>query len=195
MELYQILCLIGIPTLSTLIVTALFNHFMNGSKKAKENRSKERKEDLKELFDEFIVPMNEKTDSISEKVSTMYDDLKKVSAGTLASLRNDLLECFYNCRQKGFRNNDDTQNFNRMFNAYISLGGNDIIEHDIEPAFHNLKLVTPEEELEIQHKTITEKEKYKSDIESVIERSLHCPYYEQQKKTTTRKKSTKKESK
>ena len=40
---------------------------------------------MKELFDEFILPMDKKVDNI-------HSDLQKVSVGTLASLRNDLLE-------------------------------------------------------------------------------------------------------
>lgn len=189
MELYQILCLIGIPTLSTLIVTAIFNFVMNGSKQAKEKRSQERKSDLKELFDEFIVPMDDKTNELTKKVGEMHDDLKKVSVGTLASLRNDLLECYYNCKKKGYRNNDDTQNFNRMFNAYIDLGGNDIIEHDVAPSFHELQLVTQEEEIQIQHNILTKKEALEHTIEEVIETSLHCPSFGTgQKKKTTRKK-------
>lgn len=194
MELYQILCLIGIPTLSTLIVTALFNHFMNGSKKAKEKRSQERKADLKELFDEFIVPMDNKTNDMNKKIDDMHVDLKKVSVGTLASLRNDLLECYYSCKKKGYRNNDDTKNFNRMFNAYIDLGGNDIIEHDVAPSFHELQLVTQEEEIQIQHNILTKQETFEHTIEEVIDRSLHCPYYGkligQEKPKTTRKKKT-----
>lgn len=197
MELYQILCLIGIPTLSTLIVTAIFNFVTNGSKKAKDKRSQERKADLKELFDEFIVPMDDKTNALTEKIDEMHDDLKKVSVGTLASLRNDLLECYYNCKKKGYRNNDDTKNFNRMFNAYINLGGNDIIEHDVAPSFHELQLVTQEEEIQIQHNILTKQETFEHTIEEVIERSLHCPYFgtEPKKKTTRKKTGPKKETK
>ena len=94
MNWYQILCLVGIPTLSTLIMTAIFNHITNSSKKAKEQRSAERKSDLKELFDEFILPMNGKTNEMDKKIDEMHSDLRKVSVGTLASLRNDLLECY-----------------------------------------------------------------------------------------------------
>ena len=191
MDWYQILCLIGIPTLSTLIVTAVFNHIMNGSKKAKDKRSQERKADLKELFDEFIVPMDNKTNEMDKKIDNMHDDLRKVSVGTLASLRNDLLECYYNCKKKGYRNTDDTKNFNRMFNAYVDLGGNDIIEHDVAPSFHDLKLVTQEEEIQIQHNILTKQETFEHTIEEVIDRSLHCPYYNrpiQPKKKTSKKK-------
>ena len=187
MELYQILCLIGIPTLSTLIVTAIFNWVLNGSKRAKEQRSAERKADLKELFDEFIVPMDNKTNEMNTKIDNMHSDLKKVSIGTLASLRNDLLECYYSCKKKGYRNTDDTKNFNRMFNAYIDLGGNDIIEHDVAPAFHELHLVTQEEEIQIQHSILSKQESFEHTIEEVIERSLQCPYFgsDKVKKTTT----------
>lgn len=170
MELYQLLCLIGIPTLSTLIITFVFNYVTTSGKKAKENRSKERKEDLKELFDEFILPMDKKVDNI-------HSDLQKVSVGTLASLRNDLLECYYSCKRKGYRNNDDTKNFNRMFNAYIDLGGNDIIEHDVAPSFHNLRLVTYDEEIRIQHEKLTKQETFENNIEEVISTINTCPHF------------------
>lgn len=198
MDWYQILCLVGIPTLSTLIMTAIFNHITNSSKKAKEQRSAERKSDLKELFDEFILPMNGKTNEMDKKIDEMHSDLRKVSVGTLASLRNDLLECYYNCKKKGYRNTDDTKNFNRMFNAYIDLGGNDIIEHDVAPSFHNLRLVTQEEEIQIQHNILTKQETFEHTIEEVVDRSLHCPYYNkpiQSKRATPKKKKKESEEK
>ena len=180
MELYQLLCLIGIPTLSTLIITFVFNYLTNSGKKAKENRSRERKEDLKVLFDEFITPMDKKVDNISL-------DLKKVSVGTLASLRNDLLECYYSCKRKGYRNSDDTKNFGRMFNAYIDLGGNDIIEHDVAPSFHNLRLVTYDEEIRIQHEKLTKQEIFEHSLEEVIEKAARCSYYNKAKIKASKK--------
>lgn len=170
MNIYQILGLFGIPTLSGLIVTLIFNHFTNGTKIAKQKRSSERKADLKELFDEFITPM-------SNQVTFIAKDLEKVSSGTLASLRNDLLESYYSCKKKGYRNNDDTKNFHRMLSAYQSLGGNDIIEHDVAPSFYNLKLLTHDEEIALQHNQLSKQDLMEKTLQKVIEQSANCPHY------------------
>lgn len=175
METYQILCLIGIPTLSTLIVTTVFNHVVNSSKKAKAQRRQERKADLKELFDEFILPLD-------EKVNKMTEDLQSVASGTLASLRNDLLDCYYSCKAKGYRNTDDTKTFNNMFEAYTNLGGNDIIEEDVSPSFHLLPLYTLEEEVAIRHQTMRKQEELEKKLQEVIERSSTCIRYKKEEK-------------
>lgn len=169
MEIYNILCLVGIPTLSTLVVTYCFNKIVHGTESAKRKRATEDKANLKELFDEFITPMNETLNEVS-------DNIKLVASGALASLRNDLLECFYSCKEKGYRNQDDTKAFKEMFDAYISLGGNDIIENDIEPAFHSLSFLTPEEEAAKLHASMTAEDKFKKRWEKAVNRAETCPY-------------------
>ena len=169
MDTYQILCLVGLPTLSTLIVTGTYNLVVNGSKKTRQRRKEQEIENLKDLFDFFITPVEEKLDAVSKEV-------KKVSSGSLASLRNDLLDCYNKCEQKGYRTMDDTKTFKEMFDAYISLGGNDIIEEDVEPSFHNLQLLSLEQDAARKHEKLSKEEKFNKTLEETIQRSKNCPY-------------------
>ncbi len=77
-----------------------------------------------------MSPLNQKMDKMGEK-------LDKSSEGTLCSLRNDILVCYYNCRDKGYRNNYDTINMYDLNKAYVALGGNSFVE-DTMQHFENL---------------------------------------------------------
>ena len=70
----------------------------------------------------------------------MKGKLELVSNGTQAGLRNDILTCYYTCFHKGFKTKDDAENFNDMYEAYHSLGGNSFIDKDVVPSFVNLPL-------------------------------------------------------
>ena len=95
----------------------------------KKEQSTERQKELKQERLEEI-----KT-SISAEVSPMKTQLDKIVSGTKATLRNDLMECYYMCKEKGYRTEDDTQNFTSMHKAYHDLGGNSFIDKDIAPMF------------------------------------------------------------
>ena len=181
--LVTILSLIG-TTLLTLTVTSIYHHFVNGSKKAREKKKRERKGELKELFDEFSQPIITKLDNAEKK-------LDKVADGTRNSLRNDILKYYYDCLKKGYRTEKDTNNFDGMYNSYIALGGNSFIKEEIYPKFHDeIELLTEKEVYEIEHIKKSEKEDFDKKLEFVINRSMQCPLYKEKKtrKTKTSKK-------
>ena len=110
----SIVLALGGSTLCGLIVTTIWN------KIAKHNRKIQDLQDAKKT-NELIATIKENNKPIEEKI-----DL--IALGTQATLRNDLLNCYYACDKKGYKTNEDIQNFADMYEAYHNLHGNSFIE-------------------------------------------------------------------
>lgn len=103
MTWYQILTLIGIPTLGSLIVTYIFNSVAN-SKKAKESRRKE----------------------LSE---TMEKENAVIKKALQALLRDRLYERYFAAKEKGFATITQKHNFENMYQQYHALGVNGVMDN------------------------------------------------------------------
>ena len=125
---------LGGSTLCGLIVTTIWN------KIAKHNRKIQELQEEKKT-NKLITTIKENNKPIEEKI-----DL--IALGTQATLRNDLLNCYYACDKKGYKTNEDIQNFADMYEAYHNLHGNSFIE---QTAKIFAKLPT-EEEFKRMHK-------------------------------------------
>ena len=110
----SIVLALGGSTLCGLIVTTIWN------KIAKHNRKIQELQDEKKT-NELITTIKENNKPIEEKI-----DL--IALGTQATLRNDLLNCYYACDKKGYKTHEDIQNFADMYEAYHNLHGNSFIE-------------------------------------------------------------------
>ena len=88
-----------------------------------EQTRNQRREDLNEILSKRIDPINQKLDVLSN--------------GTLSSLRNDILTCYYRCREKGYRGNWDYTNIHDLYDAYVDLDGNSFVE-DLMNRFDSL---------------------------------------------------------
>ena len=110
----SIVLALGGSTLCGLIVTTIWN------KIAKHNRKIQDLQDQKKT-NELITTIKENNKPIEEKI-----DL--IALGTQATLRNDLLNCYYACDKKGYKTNEDIQTFADMYEAYHNLHGNSFIE-------------------------------------------------------------------
>ena len=110
----SIVLALGGSTLCGLIVTTIWN------KIAKQNRKIQELQDEKKT-NELITTIKENNKPIEEKI-----DL--IALGTQATLRNDLLNCYYACDKKGYKTHEDIQNFADMYEAYHNLHGNSFIE-------------------------------------------------------------------
>ena len=106
----SIVLALGGSTLCGLIVTTIWNQI------AKHNRKIQELQDEKKT-NELITTIKENNKPIEEKI-----DL--IALGTQATLRNDLLNCYYACDKKGYKTNEDIQNFADMYEAYHNLHGN-----------------------------------------------------------------------
>lgn len=69
------------------------------------------------LLNKFVVAKTEK----SQKDGSIKDAI-------LCLLRSGLLDLYYKASEKGFANLADRENFEQMYKAYISLGGNGVIK-------------------------------------------------------------------
>lgn len=65
---------------------------------------------------------------IGEQIAPLANQMNLIATGTQATLRNDLLNCYYDCKKKGYRTAEDIQNFADMYAAYRALKGNSFIE-------------------------------------------------------------------
>lgn len=147
MQWYQIVSVI-VSILSVLgfstIVSTLWKERHEKKKEMSEENQKrrrvERQEELREIIKSEIEPVKSQIEIMTQ--------------GTKATLRNDLLKCYYDCKAKGYRTEDDTKNFTEMKNAYHKLGGNSFIDKDISPMFYSIKVYNVE--LEIERKRLLE---------------------------------------
>ena len=63
--------------------------------------------------------------------------MKAIGGGTLSSLRNDILTCYYRCVEKGYRNDWDYTNIHDLYKSYSELHGNSFVA-DVMERFDNL---------------------------------------------------------
>lgn len=125
---------LGGSTLCGLIVTAIWNILNKKATKVKELQEKEKTDELINTIKSNTKPLEEKIDLIA--------------MGTQATLRNDLLNCYYACEKKGYKTNEDIQNFADMYEAYHDLHGNSFIEQTAKIFAH----LPTEEEYKREHK-------------------------------------------
>lgn len=132
-----IISLVG-STVITTIIGAFVKHTMtkefNKQNRLKELEEKElegkRKDELQKELETQLNPIKYNLEEIKEKSLLTAD-------GTLSSLRNDILTCYYRCLEKGYRNDYDYQNIHDLYESYFKLGGNSFIK-DIMNRFDHL---------------------------------------------------------
>lgn len=122
---------------------------MRDRQELEDRRRADETEELISRIKIIVQPLNDKLDKVDTKLSA-------TSAGTLATLRNDILTCYYRCREKGYRNDYDYQNIHDLYEAYDALDGNSFIK-DIMDRFD--KLPVKEDVKEIDVHLVTKKKK------------------------------------
>lgn len=106
-------------------------------KKDKETAEKEEKlvnaeklleEKKQEQLEQAIDKVVEKhTDPIDNDLKGIKEKLGKVADGTLDTLRDRILSCYYKCLEKGFRTQYDIDNVDHMYKDYLGLDGNTFV--------------------------------------------------------------------
>jgi len=143
---------LSLPTIASLFWKDWHDKKKEKSEEAKEKREEELRKNVRAVVVEENEPIKKSIDRIDLKI-----DL--VSEGTLCTLRNDIKNCFYECVDKGYRNDYDYQNIHDLYDAYKKLGGNSFIE-DVMYRFDKLP---PKEEF-VRHKGGQDQDK-QNDIE------------------------------
>lgn len=107
---------------------------------------------------------------LKDDLSNLNDNLEKLSDGTLSTLRNDILTCYYKCTEKGFRNEYDSENVHHMFDAYRELNGNSYVA-DIVCRFDRID--TKEEYEAKQKRKKAKRSKKKSAAKSILVENIN----------------------
>lgn len=137
--LVTVISLVG-STLITTIVGVVVKHTLAKEFKKQDELNTLRSESIKREREEVLKrEISLGIEPISDKIDKISDKLDKVENGTLSSLRNDILTCYYRCKEKGYRNDYDYQNIHHLYEAYDELHGNSFIA-DIMSRFDNLPL-------------------------------------------------------
>lgn len=130
----QIILALGGSAFITCIVNACFQKIILGTKKKQAYDKEQDLKDIKNIINEAMDPLNNEITAINKK-------LDRVSEGTQASLRTDILKIYKECAHKGYRNLTDSENFEDMYRAYHKLGGNSFVDETVKPAFNKLKVI------------------------------------------------------
>lgn len=123
-----------ITTVVSLVLTKIINRQFKQKHEAQEaleeRRTSERRTEIDTLIKDELNP-------IQENIKTLQEGIDKIGEGTLSSLRNDILTCYYRCSEKGYRNDYDTTNLLDLNTAYKGLHGNSFIS-DVVTRFMSL---------------------------------------------------------
>lgn len=140
---------IGSSTAFTTIVSLIIKHYFEKALKKKEEKEIEQKAKDDELYRlqenerrqerkaDVLASVQEVITPLTEQIVSLNTKLDKVADGTLSTLRNDILNGYYKCVDKGYRNDYDYQNIHHMFDSYKELNGNSYVA-DVVERFDNL---------------------------------------------------------
>lgn len=131
------MCLIGVPTLSTLLVTFIFNYVVNGSKKAIERSKKRSQDNIREV--------------VQEELSPIKKDLELTKEGNQAELRHDIRDACRRCVEQEYKTEEDEEEVARMYNVYEKLGTNGVT-NKLFDQFEKLPMLTTKQAIERERK-------------------------------------------
>lgn len=117
MTTYQILMICGIGTLSSLVITFLFNLLVNMGKKKQAEQKKQ------------IEEQNKKIQDLKNDVDGLREDIELLKQGTQALLRNQLYETSDRFNDKGYATVEEKNNFENMYKKYHNLGKNGVMDN------------------------------------------------------------------
>lgn len=112
------------------VVTQICVAIHHKGKKYRDYVKTQKQNEMREVLQQENKPVNDKLDQLTVRLGT-------VENGCLSGLRNDILTCYYRCKEKGYRNDYDYQNVHHLYEAYDELHGNSFIA-DIMDRFDKL---------------------------------------------------------
>lgn len=125
----SICSLLGVGTAMTLFWNDMHNKkkqkLINQDEEHKLAKKIERKKELEEMAQPIVDTFVERLDRLEDKIDAIGD-------GTLSTLRNEILSCYYKCSDKQYRNNNDYTNIHDMYESYKRLNGNSFVADVIE---------------------------------------------------------------
>ena len=97
----------------------------------------EKEQERAHLKQEMDQHCNRQVSALREELLPIAEQLGCISSGTLSGLRNDILDCYYRCLEKGYRNDWDYTNIHDLYTSYLDLGGNSFVA-DVMDRFDKL---------------------------------------------------------
>ena len=97
----------------------------------------EKEQERDRLKQEMDAHCNNQVNAMRQELGPIAKQLNCISNGTLSGLRNDILDCYYRCLEKGYRNDWDYTNIHDLYASYLSLGGNSFVA-DVMDRFDKL---------------------------------------------------------
>lgn len=159
----------AVTTLVGIIISRVVNRNLDKRFKKQDeleeyqrNKQKEEhKADIKVIVREELIPVRADIREVKNIQDKLENQLTDIQGGTLSTLKNDILNRYYECDAKGHRTDYDYQAVHASYESYINLGGNSFIS-DVIDRFD--KLPTKEEWVKKQK---TKRTKAKKSVEPV----------------------------
>lgn len=128
----SILSLIGVPTIMSFVI----NKQLKKAEKVREEThelkaaeaKRERISEIKTVMGESIKPIEDRLDHVDMKISSISKDMDLSKAGTLSSLRYNIVELYNAVRKRGYKTEVEKETFEKMYQAYHNLGGNHYVD-------------------------------------------------------------------
>lgn len=171
MEWYQVVSFIvgftGIGSVIGGLILSLINkkksQLSRGQQEEADDHTREMiKSELAPIVSELKVNndlIRNEIKTLNEKVEALDVKLDPICDGTMSTLRDSILSCYYKCSEKGYRNDYDYENIHHMFDAYHELKGNSFVE-DVMNRFDRL----PVKEETVPTKVVQRKYSKNNDI-------------------------------
>lgn len=134
LSLLTVGCSAVITTLLTLCITRILNKQFKKKDSECAFLEDQRVEEQIKMIKKVV---KDELETVKADLTLLKESMINLEEGTLSSLRNDILTCYYRCVEKGYRNDYDYTNIYDMYNAYTELDGNSFIQ-DIMTRFSNL---------------------------------------------------------
>lgn len=172
MQWYEILSLVGFPSICSACIVALINYLINNNKKRVDKKKKENddatreivQEELKELksqimkittsikyiidkYDQLGANVQEalnKVEELNTKFETINNKQTDLEKALQTEIRHDIREACMRCIQRGCRTQDDILEITQLHDEYEKLGPNGYT-NDLYEIWKNLPVVTKEQ--------------------------------------------------
>ena len=128
----SVLSLIGVPTIMSFVI----NKQLKKAEKIREEThelkaaeaKRERINEIKTVMHESVKPLEQRLDHVDDKISSISRDMDLSKAGTLSSLRYNIVELYNAVRKRGYKTDVEKETFEKMYQAYHNLGGNHYVD-------------------------------------------------------------------
>jgi len=126
------------------IALDIYVHIKNGSKKIIDKKKQESKQELADsvtaVLTPALEPIKRDIDELKASVDNIANtDIPQLKDASRDSLRNQLLAVYRHCANLEYRTEEDSENFEYMFESYTGLGGNSFIV-SLHEAFRDLPI-------------------------------------------------------